>query len=62
MKLKKVIKDIVLESKDSYNTPAAVSAKEKQKKQKAKPKAEDSIDDLDINTANRNRTVKEYSY
>ena len=62
MKLKKVIKDVILESKDSYNTPAAISAKEKQKKQKAKPKAEDSIDNLDINTANRNLTIEKYSY
>jgi len=59
MKLKKVIKDVILESKDSYNTPAAITAKEKRK---GKPKAQDSIDDLDINTANRNRTIKEYSY
>tara|TARA_R110000851_G_scaffold57802_1_gene134556 strand:+ start:419 stop:877 length:459 start_codon:yes stop_codon:yes gene_type:complete len=59
MKLKKVIKDVILESKDSYNTPAAITANENLK---GKPKAEDSIDNLDINTANRNRTIKEYSY
>ena len=59
MKLKNVIKDVILESKDSYNTPAAITAKENQK---GKPKAEDSIDNLDINTANRNATIKKYSY
>ena len=59
VKLKQVIKDVILESKDSYNTPAAITAKEDQK---GKPKAEDSIDNLDINTANRNATIKKYSY
>ena len=59
MKLKSVVKDVILESKDGYNTPVAITAKEKLK---GKPKAQDSIDHLDINTANRNRTIKDYSY
>ena len=59
MKLKLVVKDVILESKDGYNTPIAITAKEKLK---GKPKAQDSIDNLDINTANRNRTIKDYSY
>ena len=59
MKLKLVVKDVILESKDGDNTPIAITAKEKLK---GKPKAQDSIDNLDINTANRNRTIKDYSY
>jgi len=62
-KLKNIVKDIVLEGKlsdwDGYNTPAALK-KEKQSKGKNKP--EDSITDLDLNTKNRNLTIKEYSY
>ena len=60
-KLKGIVKDIVLEGKlsdwDGYNTPAALK-KEKQSKGKNKP--EDSITDLDLNTKNRNLTIKEY--
>ncbi len=62
MKLKTVIKDVILESKDSYNTPAAISKQEELTKKKAKTKAEDSITDLDLNTMNRNNTIKNYSY
>jgi hypothetical protein len=62
MKLKTVIKDVILESKDSYNTPAAISKQEELTKKNAKTKADDSITDLDLNTMNRNNTVKKYSY
>ena len=59
MKLKKIIKDIVLEAKE-YNTPAALHKEKEMGNKDGKP--EDSITDLDLNTLNRNRTIKEYSY
>ena len=59
-KLKNILKDTILESKDSYNTPAAVDKEKSIGKKKVKP--EDSITDLDLNTLNRNVTIKEYSY
>lgn len=59
-KLKNILKDTILESKDSYNTPAAVAKEKSIGKKKVKP--EDSITDLDLNTLNRNQTIKEYSY
>ena len=43
-----------------YNTPAALSKEKEIANKKTKP--EDSITDLDMNTLNRNRTIKEYSY
>jgi hypothetical protein len=62
-KLKGIVKDIVLEGKlsdwDGYNTPAALK---KEKEVKGKNKPEDAITDLDLNTKNRNLTIKEYSY
>ena len=62
-KLKGIVKDIVLEGKlsdwDGYNTPAALK---KEKEIKGKNKPEDAITDLDLNTKNRNLTIKEYSY
>tara|TARA_Y100001972_G_scaffold96422_1_gene118934 strand:+ start:96 stop:593 length:498 start_codon:yes stop_codon:yes gene_type:complete len=43
-----------------YNTPAALNKEKEIEGKKVKP--EDSITDLDLNTLNRNRTIKEYSY
>jgi len=43
-----------------YNTPAALKKEKEIKGKKVKP--EDSITDLDLNTLNRNQTIKEYSY
>ena len=64
MKLKHVLKDSILEGKlsdyDGYNTPAALKKEKDLGNKDGKP--EDSITDLDLNTLNRNRTVKEYSY
>jgi len=59
-KLKTILKESILESKDTYNTPAAISKQKSLGKKKVKP--EDSITDLDLNTLNRNQTIKEYSY
>ena len=59
-KLKHILKESILESKDTYNTPAAIAKEKSLGKKKVKP--EDSITDLDLNTLNRNQTVKEYSY
>ena len=59
-RLKHILKETILESKDSYNTPAAISKQKSLGKSKVKP--EDSITDLDLNTLNRNQTIKEYSY
>jgi len=59
-KLKNILKDTILESKDSYNTPAAVAKEKSIGSKKVKP--EDAITDLDLNTLNRNQTIKEYSY
>jgi len=63
--LKNIAKDIVLESKNladfpGYITPAAI---EKEKEIGNKPvNPEDAIEDLDLNTLNRNHTIKEYGY
>ena len=38
MKLKAVIKDVILESKDGYNTPAAIDKQAEIKKKKIKTK------------------------
>ena len=62
MKLKAVIKDVILESKDGYNTPAAIDKQAEIKKKKIKTKPDDAIENLDLNTLNRNTTVKKYSY
>ena len=59
-KLKHILKEGILESKDTYNTPAAIAKEKSIGKKKVNP--EDSITDLDLNTLNRNQTVKEYSY
>ena len=56
--LKHILKDTILESK--YNTPAAEEKAKSIKNKKVKP--EDAITDLDLNTLNRNKTIKEYSY
>ena len=42
------------------NTPAALKKEEEIKNKTVKP--EDAITDLDLNTLNRNQTVKEYRY
>jgi len=64
MKLKYILKDSILEGKLSdwpgYNTPAALNKEKEIKNKKIKP--EDAITDLDLNTLNRNQTIKEYSY
>ena len=62
MKLKSVVKDVILESKDGYNTPAAINKQVENKKNKVKTKKEDAIENLDLNTLNRNKTIKDYSY
>ncbi len=59
-RLKNILKDTILESKSNYNTPAAISKEKSIGNKKVKP--EDSITDLDLNTLNRNQTIKEYSY
>jgi len=63
-RLKSIIKDIVLEGTLSdwpgYNTPAAIKKDKELRSKQNKP--EDSITDLDLNTRNRNLTIKEYSY
>jgi hypothetical protein len=59
-RLKHILKETILESKDSYNTPAAIAKQKSLGMSKVKP--EDSITDLDLNTLNRNQTIKEYSY
>jgi hypothetical protein len=59
-RLKHILKETILESTDSYNTPAAIDKQKSLGKSKVKP--EDSITDLDLNTLNRNQTIKEYSY
>jgi hypothetical protein len=64
MKLTKIVKDIVLEGNlsdyDGYNTEAALSKEKEIKNKNVKP--EDAITDLDLNTLNRNQTIKEYGY
>jgi len=59
-RLKGILKESILESNDSYDTPAAIAKQKSLGKSKVKP--EDSITDLDLNTLNRNQTIKEYSY
>ena len=46
-KLKHILKESILESKDTYNTPAAIAKEKSLGKKKVKP--EDSITDLDLN-------------
>jgi hypothetical protein len=62
MRLRNIFDDIISESKlsdyDGYNTPAAL----KKEKELKKTGPYDSIDDLDLNTLNRNKTIKEYGY
>ena len=62
MKLTKIVKDIVLEGNlsdhDGYNTEAALRKEKEIKNKNVKP--EDAITDLDLNTLNRNQTIKEY--
>jgi len=64
MKITELIKDLVKEGKLSdygdNNTPAALNKEKEIKGKKIKP--EDSITDLDLNTLNRNQTIKEYRY
>ena len=68
----KKLKDIASQIKDDIltegvlsdwgdnNTPAALKKEKEIKNKKVKP--EDAITDLDLNTLNRNQTVKEYRY
>jgi len=62
MKFRHIFEDIIVEGKLSdhkgYNTPAALK-KEKELKNVSQY---DSIEDLDLNTLNRNKTIKEYGY
>lgn len=64
MKLKPIVKDIILESKitdyPGYMTPAAIAKEKEIGDRSVKP--EDAITDLDLNTLNRNKTIKEYGY
>jgi len=64
MKIIELIKDLVKEGKLSdygdNNTPAALNKEKDIKGKKIEP--EDSITDLDLNTLNRNQTIKEYRY
>jgi len=63
----KDIKDSIITEGDlkdwpGYNTPAALKKEEEIEKDNINVKPEDSITDLDLNTLNRNVTIKEYSY
>lgn len=63
--LKDTLKDIVLEGRDlsdwpGYNTPAALQKEQDIQGEDIQP--EDAIEDLDLNTLNRNQTIKEYGY
>jgi len=64
MKLTNIVKDIVLEGKladyGDNNTPAALNKEKEVADKNVKP--EDAIADLDLNTLNRNHTIKEYRY
>lgn len=65
MKLKDIYKDMILESGklsdyDGYTTPAALSKEKEIQGKNIKP--HDAIDDLNLNTLNRNLTIKEYGY
>ena len=63
----KDIKDSIITEGDlkdwsGYNTPAALKKEEEIEKDNIDVKPEDSIEDLDLNTLNRNVTIKEYGY
>jgi len=62
--LKNILKDIIIEGTLSdhgdNNTPAALNKEKEIGSKKVKP--EDAITDLDLNTLNRNQTIKEYRY
>jgi hypothetical protein len=62
--LKNILKDIIIEGALSdhgdNNTPAALNKEKEIGNKKVKP--EDAITDLDLNTLNRNQTIKEYRY
>ena len=65
MSLSTLLKEIVLESKNlsdfpGYNTMAAIEKEKEIGNKSVNP--EDSIEDLDLNTLNRNHTIKEYGY
>ena len=64
MKLKQVLRDIILEGNlsdfDGPNTPAALKKEKQISNKNIKPY--DAINDLDLNTLNRNVTIKEYRY
>ena len=55
-----VISEGVLSDWGDNNTPAALKKEKEIKNKNVKP--EDAITDLDLNTLNRNQTVKEYRY
>ena len=56
----KILTEGVLSDWGDNNTPAALKKEKEIKNKKVKP--EDAITDLDLNTLNRNQTVKEYRY
>jgi hypothetical protein len=65
MKLSFLLKSSILESKNladfpGYITPAAIEKEKEIGNKSVKP--EDAIEDLDLNTLNRNHTIKEYGY
>ena len=55
-----ILTEGVLSDWGDNNTPAALKKEKEIKNKKVKP--EDAITDLDLNTLNRNQTVKEYRY
>jgi len=55
-----VISEGVLSNWGDNNTPAALKKEKEIKNKNVKP--EDAITDLDLNTLNRNQTIKEYRY
>ena len=55
-----ILTEAVLSDWGDNNTPAALKKEKEIKNKKVKP--EDALTDLDLNTLNRNQTIKEYRY
>lgn len=64
MKIKDIVRDLALEGKLSdygtNNNPAALKKEKEIEGKKVDPM--DSLEDLDLNTLSRNKTIKEYRY
>lgn len=62
--IRDLVKEVIVEGKladfGKNNTPAALAKEKELKNKKVDPKA--ALTDLDINTLNRNHTIKEYRY